>query len=321
MVKNNKEEIILLSKVIFVFIIIKPIVYFAKIFPNNINKLINFKLISLSNYFFKKEELITRITKVSKYNIRGYRDNYDRNGLELYFKLIDSDLLIKEKNILDFGCGLGGKDIEILKYSPKKIIGIDMSKRNIKYASELINKRNRNTIRFINKNIFNIKFKNKFDTIISFTVFEHILPEDIIKILNYFASIIKPNGNILIVFNHYNDKFGSHLKEYIYHPWPQMIFDEEYLFEYWNQQLINDPNINNNSYFPKYYKHGINRHNSDCFMNLNKITIEEFVNIIKKSKLKLINFYNYSEFKIKNKIKIFPKKYLLGSVVYHLKIK
>lgn len=302
------------------WIILKPILILLKaLFPNKIYKIINFKLIEITNIIFYYNQL--RINKLvrEQYNLREFRDSYDREGLNVYFKILRPEVLFKNKYVLDVGCGVGGKDFEILKYNPKKIFGIDLSSRNIKYAQELINKNNKDKLVFLKKDIFKFRDQGMFDTIISYTTFEHIDKQFLLPILNKMYKIIKNDGNILIVFNHYNDQFGTHLKEYIYHPWPQTIFKEEILFEYWNKKLKSDPKLTTDSYFPESYKHGAEEHNSDCFMNLNKLSIKEFQALIKMSNLKLIRRYDYSKSFILKLFPFFPKRYLEGSSLYYLK--
>lgn len=153
MTSKSVKEFLLLIKVSIIQIIFKPIIFFSKILPKNIRNLINLRLISFSNLFFKKEEKKLKKLKNLKYDIKRYQEHYHKYGIELYFKITDSKTLFTQKNILDFGCGLGGKDIEILKYLPKKIIGIDTSKRNIKYANQLTTYKNKKNISFVNKNI------------------------------------------------------------------------------------------------------------------------------------------------------------------------
>jgi len=132
-------------------------------------------------------------------------------------------------------------------------------------------------------------------------------------------SLIKPGGNILIVFNHYNDRFGSHLTEYISSPWPQSLFEEELLFEYWNKKFSEDTNITDNSYFPRSHKYGTKQQNTDCFMGLNKLSISEFEQTIERSNVRYIKKIDYSKSVLIKLVSFLPKKYLLGSCIYHFK--
>jgi len=312
---NNVYEIVLS---LFLYLVIKPLLLICKIilYEKKYKKFC-FILIGLINYLYPLNRIKELRRNEIKYNLINYHEESDKKGINLYFKCNSPLEIIKNKKILDFGCGVGGKDCELIKFNPKKIIGIDLSERNIKYARKLINQKTKKRLFFYKKDI--LLLKEKFDTILSFTVFEHLKKKELIQILNKMADLLKKKGKVIIVFNHYNDRFGTHLKEYIYHPWPQTIFEEEILFKYWNSKLKKDKKISQKSYFPIQYEHGINSPNSDCFMNLNKVTIQEFEEIIKKSKLRLLNKYLYSKSFLLKLLPFLPKKYLIGSAVYFLK--
>ncbi len=315
----NKIYIIFIS--IFLYVFLKPLITISKKILNyKIHEKISFFLIDFVNLFYIAERLEAIKMNNIKYNIRKYRDVYDKKGLNLYFHHFNPEDIINNKKILDIGCGVGGKDYELLKFNPKKIVGIDLSKRNIKYAKELINPKTKDKLCFLNKNLMDFDEKTKFDTIISYAVFEHIDKNLLIPVLNKSYNLLNKKGKMLIVFNHYNDKFGMHLQEYIYHPWPQSIFDEQTLFNYWNYTLKKDKNINSESYFPIEYKHGAYKHNSDCFMNLNRISIEEFEKIISKTRFKYIKKDLYSKSFLLKIFPFIPEKYLIGSSVYYLTV-
>ncbi|MEP7104022.1 MAG: class I SAM-dependent methyltransferase [Candidatus Dojkabacteria bacterium] len=314
----NEIRDILLSIVLFIFF--KPVLLVGRLLlSKKAYKALSFKLITFTNNVFGYyRDQLSDYNKI-KYDMRKYRDTYDRKGLELYFQLVSAEDLFLNKKILDFGCGVGGKALEILKYNPEHVMGIDLSKRDIDYAKELLNDSNKSKLFFEYKDILDLKDPESFDSIVSFTVFEHVDTPLLLPILDKMYELLKKNGNLLIVFNHFNDRFGSHLKEYIFHPWPQSLFDEEMIYEYWNQSLISDKNSNDNSYFPKNYRHGVGNHNEDCYINLNKLNISDFEKIIKQTKFKYVDRYDYSRLKILDKLNFLPSKYLQGSSVYYLK--
>ena len=102
---------------------------------------------------------------------------------------------IKNKTILDFGCGSGDFLFKSKNFF-KKGIGIELDFKRIKYA----NNKNINFFRNI-KEI--IKLNLKFDTIFLFHVFEHLTNPD--QILIELKSRLKKNGNLIIEVPHAND--------------------------------------------------------------------------------------------------------------------
>jgi SAM-dependent methyltransferase len=302
-----------------IYILLKPfvkILYFT-LKPRPYHK-ICFIILGLINYLFPLTLWRQRRIKKLKADFRRYRDTYDRKGINLYFKLISPERLLKDKVVLDLGCGTGGKTLELLRFNPRKVIGIDPSQRNISYARELVENGNRDRISFSTQDILEFENGDYFDSIVTFTVFEHIVRNQVEANLIKMYEILKPGGNAVIVFNHYNDRFGSHLKEYVYHPWPQTIFNDSILSEYWNYKNKRRKNQNENTYYPKNYNQGIG-HNADCYMGLNKISISDFERILLKTNFNYLDKYLYSKSILLKIIPFLPSKYLIGSAVYLLR--
>jgi len=309
----------LVARVIILQLSLAPLVKLTKlILPKNIHQKLSTALIPITDLFFLPEKKQLNTLRAIKYDLRRYRDTYDRLGLELYFKVLDPKTLFHQKVVLDFGCGVGGKCLEILKFHPKKLTGIDLSKRNIAYAQELTDRQNKKILSFRHLDIGLLPSTSKYDTVVSYTVFEHIPKDEIVSILNHFHRLLRPSGHAVIVFNHYQDRYGSHLKEYIYHPWPQLLFDEQDLNLYWNQKLREDKNITPNSYFPVEYLHGFEKSNHDCYMNLNRLSKNDFLTLIKGSKMTCQRLYPYSTPSLPFKPPLFPKECFEGSFVYLL---
>lgn len=82
------------------------------------------------------------------------------------------DLDIKEKNILNIGCGYGWFELNALKKSVKKIVGTEISENDIKTAK--MNIKNKN-VEFNVSSAIDLPFNNdSFDTVVSWEVIEHI---------------------------------------------------------------------------------------------------------------------------------------------------
>ena len=109
---------------------------------------------------------------------------------------------IKNKNILDFGCG-SGDFLHESKNILQQGVGIEMDFTKIKYSDS-------KKIKFL-KNINQINQMNiKFDSIFLFHVFEHL--ENPIEILIQLKSKLKKNGTLIIEVPHANDLLLNKLK-------------------------------------------------------------------------------------------------------------
>ena len=124
---------------------------------------------------------------------------------------------IRGNNILDFGFGTG-YFVSRLVNEGFKVIGIDISKdmkieRN--KSMILISLKNVNYLKFL-------KFENKFDTIISSEVLEHLNKNELNKVLRFFFEWLDDKGR-LIVTTPYNERIEKTvLCPYClkwFHPW------------------------------------------------------------------------------------------------------
>jgi 2-polyprenyl-3-methyl-5-hydroxy-6-metoxy-1,4-benzoquinol methylase len=197
-----------------------------------IKELIKLKLISKSNLitFFNKtrdkrikvkKDLKTKIIFLEKclttdkyYYLRRYdhenkvKKKIERNIVNneifynnIHIPIINDDLrrtilfekYLKNKDILDFGCGRGDFLKNLRNY--KSLSGVELSKDCINYIQKNIKK--------INMSSDINSFKKKFDVITMFHVLEHI-PQQI-KTLKILKSKLKKKGKIIIEVPHAED--------------------------------------------------------------------------------------------------------------------
>ncbi|GEM_PF-2528415 len=240
--------------------------------------------------------------------------------IALYAQALENPQWFQGVSILDVGCGVGRKSYELAKAGASEVLGVDNSKRNISIAKKMSPALLGLSFRDVEVADLQKEYANHFDYIISFTVFEHV--DDVVGLLGELFTLQKPGGRNIIVYNHYLDRYGSHLKEFIYFPWPQLIWPEKILFSYWNAQLRKAQEKGGMGYFPKYYKHGTDGHNNDCFMNLNRHTIQQVESLIARTPYKLAREYRYSSSPLFKRWpwmrKTFLNKYLEGSIAYVL---
>ena len=150
-------------------------------------------IINDNHYKFKNNQSITSFNETSRKKIK----NKTYSLIKINKKKIKSKILndhsrrfkdwkkyIKNKSILDYGCGTGGFIVKSLKIA-KKCSAVEL---NQKYIDQLKDKIN------IKNNIE--KFSEKFCTITSCHVFEH-LPHQV-ETIKKLKKKLKPNGNLII---------------------------------------------------------------------------------------------------------------------------
>lgn len=158
---------------------------------------------------------------------RHILNGHFNNKSELYLHLLHiatyeyAENFVKNKTVLDFGCG-SGYGTEMLSKNAAKVTGVDISQEAVDYAKKT----------FVSHNL---EFKmiseltdQKFDIITSFQVIEHV-PNDVeyIKTLKKF---LNPGGHLLISTPDKTHRLFS----YIQKPWN--IF---HLKEYTSESLEN----------------------------------------------------------------------------------
>ena len=99
----------------------------------------------------------------------------------------------KNKVVLDVGCGSGRWCVLAKQLGAKKVIGVDSSKKNVRYN----NKKFKN-IKFVYGDNTNLKIENNFsDITISQGVIHHTV--DVFKSLSELIRVTKKNGKILLL--------------------------------------------------------------------------------------------------------------------------
>lgn len=102
----------------------------------------------------------------------------------------DSD--IKDKIILDIGCGFGWCEINFIERGCKKIVGIELSDEDLVSAKKYVKDAN---VRFEVGSAIKLPFPSaSFDTVVSWEVLEHIPKSTEVEMFTEIARVLRPGG-------------------------------------------------------------------------------------------------------------------------------
>ena len=130
--------------------------------------------------------------KKSRFENIFYKALFNIN--EDFFNFLEMNA--KNSEILDYGCGVGTLIEKLIKFKPKKIVGIDISEVSINKAKERI-KELKSKVDFYVDNCEKTKFNDESFNIVYGTGILHHL--EINKCLDEIHRILKPDGNLLFV--------------------------------------------------------------------------------------------------------------------------
>jgi len=157
------------------------------------------KFLISDNYYDYKKDNDDKTTTYEKskrqtVNIKTLNGNIKIPAIEDYFRRATQfKKILKNKNVLDFGCGWGGflKNVK----NAKSLSGVDLRKECINYIQHKLKKIN------ISDNLNS--FDKKFDVITMFHVLEHIPNQ--VDTMKFLKSKLKNKGKIIVEVPHARD--------------------------------------------------------------------------------------------------------------------
>lgn len=140
--------------------------------------------------------------------------------------LLGDDLLalVRDKTVIDFGCGDGVATLDLARHGAKKVIGIDIRLHALDQAT-----RNAADAGLSALCEFSTSTDTKADVIISLDAFEHF--SDPAAILKMMHALLKPGGYVMASFGPtWYHPLGGHL--FSVFPWAHLLFSEASLIRW-----------------------------------------------------------------------------------------
>ncbi len=107
-----------------------------------------------------------------------------------------ADRDIKNKTILDIGCGYGWCEVEFVKKGARKIIGTEIADADLVTARRYVKAKN---VQFIVSGALRIPYKNaSMDTVVSWEVLEHIPHHTELQMFQEVARVLREGGRFYL---------------------------------------------------------------------------------------------------------------------------
>jgi len=207
------------------------------------------------------------LRRISADGENSYCDGSSYQGVSKLEKLLGHKIWeeIKDKVVIDFGCGDGEDTVEVAARGATKVIGIDIRERALAKARQTALARG-----VAERCTFATQTDQKADVILSLDAFEHF--DDPAAILRIMRKLLKDDGCVIAVFGPtWYHPFGGHLFSPL--PWAHLIFTEKSLIR-WRSDFKTD---------------GATRF-CEAEGGLNQMTIRRFEEIVGASDFKFAEF-------------------------------
>ena len=218
----------------------------------------------------------------TKSDLHQYLDTLrarDQRNLDNFFSRFEYIPCVRNKKVLDFGCGRGLLAHQIIRKGASEVLGLDIDEEIVDYARLNIPiDVSSSKVNFTTKPITSLK-GDYFDFIFSKDALEHC--SDIEFVLSEFKRVLKPGGKVILGFGPlWNSPFGDH--ELLYSalgfklPWLHLFLGDEVL-----KNLFN-----NSSMEPK---QRVRKEKINSIENyLNKITLTQFFSKVEKESFEFV---------------------------------
>lgn len=136
-----------------------------------------------STDYFDGAHLVDRDSRFQRYRIR--------NVLEIYTPDPDED-------VVDLGCGWGTFDFA-LSERVRSVVGVDFSERSIELCRAQLDERDVSNVRFVRADAGDTGLQaGEFDLVLAADLFEHLYPDDSVRVTREAFRLLRPGGRFVI---------------------------------------------------------------------------------------------------------------------------
>lgn len=160
---------------------------------------------------------------------QAYADWEHRIGTGLVRDYLEPRGDLRERLVLDVGCGPGGKTVAYGEGGARVVVGCDLSVENVRAAAAYAAKTPLPfACAFVAADAARLPVREgQFDTVIANDAMEHFAEPQ--AALAEMTRVTRSGGVIWLFFTPHFSPLGSHLYDYIYTPWCHLLFRRRHL--------------------------------------------------------------------------------------------
>jgi len=164
----------------------------------------------------------------------GYARWEFNEGKRVWERFFKSRVDLTGKDVLDLGCGPGGKTCFLATLKPNRVVGVDYSAELIRQAEAareiLAPPEDRIKLDFACVNASDLPFPEAyFDVITCSDAFEHF--SEPATVLAEASRVLKPGGVFAVDFAQWGAYNGHHMGDFFSTPWVHVFWSEDSLIE------------------------------------------------------------------------------------------
>ena len=156
-----------------------------------------------------------------RYAEKNYRNAEGHLWLDKQF--FQNHLSLDGKEVLDFGCGMGGMSLWCATRWNCQVRGVDIDANHLAIAQQVKKDNSITNVTFEQRNIVTDPLDQKFDVIILNDVIEHVPLLILPSVLDELARSLRKGGALFVSYPPWEGPYASHLNHIIKTPWCQFL--------------------------------------------------------------------------------------------------